>query len=101
MQPTKIIDNHLYGERRNFPNYKDMGHYYFDKLWTTKLLSRKDAYVWLSEEMEIPLNKTHFRMFNDKQCLMAVKICQELLNDLRRLDLDFGVTPLTPQYIIN
>ena len=58
------------------------GHSLFDPLWRgteIKFQSRELAYRWLSNQMEIPKRKTHFGMFNDDQCMKAIKIIEEYL----------------------
>ncbi len=58
------------------------GHSLFDPLWRgteIKFQTRELAYRWLSNQMEIPKIKTHFGMFNDEQCIKAIKIIEEYL----------------------
>ena len=106
--PPKTVVNWLnesdwekYKERRRFESWRQKGHFYFDKIWNeAKVLSREDAYKWLAEKLGVPENKAHFRNLDKEQCKKAIWICQQLLNDLRRLDLDFGDEPITPFYIL-
>lgn len=59
---------------------KHEGHLYFEPLYKEKAVfsSRSKAYEWLSEKMGLPIEQTHFGMFNNEQCRMAIKFCQEL-----------------------
>lgn len=108
MKPPKTIRNEFnevemrkYGERRRFESYRSKAHFYFDKIWReAKLIPRNDAYTWLANRMNITRAEVHFSKMNSKRCEEAIEICQQLLNDNRRLDLDFGVEPITPFYIL-
>ncbi len=59
---------------------KSQGHSTFDPLWKNKIhfKNQKDAYMWLSERMNLPIGLTHFGMFDNEQCLNAIKYCNEL-----------------------
>ena len=88
-------------EKTKFKTFKDKGHYYFDKIWReAKLRERQECYDWLGRMMGLDSRQAHFSMFNYDQCKQAIYHCQQLLNDNRRLDLDFGVEPITPFYTL-
>jgi len=76
-------------------------HLYFDKIWKTKQMKRHDAYKWLSDKLNIPKEYTHIGMFSIKTCKDVVYYSKQLLNDLRRLELDFGQEPKTQYYELN
>lgn len=61
--------------------WKSKGHNTFDPLWKTKthFETRVDAYQWLSEKMELPIELTHFGMFTIEQCRQAINFCEELI----------------------
>lgn len=63
---------------------KYLGHNAFDPLWKDKIhfQNQQDAYKWLSNKMNIPLEFTHFGMFTIEQCIEALKYCDELKNNL-------------------
>ncbi len=89
-------------ERRRFDTYRDKAHFYFDKIWQENgMLSREVAYEWLAQMLDISEPKAHFRLMNKQQCKDAIYFCQQILNDNRRCDLDYGVEPITPFYILN
>lgn len=62
---------------------KNKGHNTFDPLWKSKtqFKTQKDAYQWLSEKMELPLEYTHLGMFTNEQCIAAINFCNQLLNE--------------------
>ena len=63
-------------------SFKSQGHDSFDPLWKERKIfkSRKKAYEWLSEEMNLPIEFTHFGMFSVAQCIKAIEKCKELSN---------------------
>ena len=74
---------------------KKEAHKYFDLIWKTKQMTRTEAYQWLSNSLNTPKDYTHIGMFNVKSCQDVVFYSKQLLNDLRRLDLDMGAEPKT------
>lgn len=109
MKPKRTIVNDInfdetmkFKERRRFETFKDKGHFYFDKLWREhKIFSREKAYEWLANMLDVEESEAHFSVMSNEMCEYAVYFCQQLLNDLRRLDLDWGDEPITPFYILN
>ncbi len=87
-------------ERRRFYTYKYKAHFYFDKIWIEKHLTREEAYEWLARMLHITESEAHFSNLSNEQCKEAIFFCQQILNDLRRLDLDCGFEPSTPFYIL-
>ena len=59
---------------------KSEGHAVFDPLWKERKIfkSRKKAYEWLSKEMNLSIEFTHFGMFSVAQCIEAIKKCKGL-----------------------
>jgi hypothetical protein len=57
--------------------WKKAAHAAFDPLWKYGRFKgyRNAAYGWLSEQMELPVDKTHIGMFDVAQCKKAVQIC--------------------------
>lgn len=54
---------------------KQAAHEAFDILWKeTPIMSRKAAYVWLSAELSLSLDKTHIGMFDVNQCNKVVEL---------------------------
>lgn len=77
---------------------KKQAHLYFDQVWKTGQMERNKAYTWLSQTLNIERDKTHIGMFDEKLCRDCAYFSKQLLNDLRRLDLDFGEEPKTLYY---
>jgi hypothetical protein len=70
----RLADNEL---RR----WKKEAHVNFDRLWKHGNMTRGEAYVWLSRQMDIPVSETHIGMFDVAQCKQVVSI---MLNYVRR-----------------
>jgi hypothetical protein len=73
-------------------------HEYFDKIWKLKVMDRSEAYKWLSDVLNLPPEYTHIGMMGEKKAKDVVYFSKQLLNDNRRLDLDFGAEPVTPYF---
>ncbi|HMN32143.1 MAG TPA: zinc-finger-containing protein [Chitinophagaceae bacterium] len=61
--------------------WKMKGHGEFDPLHKAPnphFENSKSAYQWLSKEMNIEINYTHFGMFTIEQCQQAIALCQQL-----------------------
>ena len=60
--------------------WKIAAHKAFDPMWKYGKFAghRNDAYAWLSEQMELPRELTHFGMFDIDQCRKAIYIINNL-----------------------
>ena len=50
----------------------------FDVLWKKTKLSRTQAYSWLSNQMGLPIEKTHIGMFEIEQCQKVIEIVSNI-----------------------
>lgn len=50
-------------------------HKAFDTIWRQSVMSRTQAYAWLSKEMNVPPAKCHIGMFDMDQCRRVVALC--------------------------
>lgn len=57
---------------------RSLAHKSFDNLWKNKKMSRDEAYRLLSKEMNLPKEKTHIGMFNEKQCRKVLEIIVDI-----------------------
>lgn len=94
-EPEKALGRLANSELRH---WKKEAHAYFDVIWKEKNLTRVEAYKWLSENLNLPSEYTHIGMFSVKTCIEVVDLSKMILNDLRRLDLDFGAEVNRPHY---
>ena len=53
-------------------------HNSFDRLWKkpTRIMSRFEAYKWLSKQMGLEIEDTHIAMFESEQCQNVVKLAR-------------------------
>ena len=61
-------------------------HERFDRLWKDKLMTRKDAYKWLSEQLKIPFEYTHIGNFNTATCVLAQLISLQKYDELKKIN---------------
>jgi hypothetical protein len=54
---------------------KNLAHTAFDPIWKENLMSRSNAYGWLSKQLNIPKHKCHIGMFDIETCKNVVQIC--------------------------
>ena len=87
-------------EPKRFGKIRDAGHYFFDKLWHVHGMDRDWCYWWLGQRLNLTEEQAHFFLMNDYNVRWAIYYCRQLLNDLRRLDQDWGDDPKTPFYIL-
>ena len=71
--------------------WKKEAHKYFDIIWKEKYEKRGKLYEHLSKHLKIPVKYCHIGMFSIKTCKKVVDWSKMILNDLRRLDMDFDV----------
>ena len=73
-------------------------HLRFDKRWKNGRLKkrrrkRSEAYVWLAEKLEIPIEQCHIGMFDEKMCERAL----DALGKTTKSEIDFGFTRYEPE----
>lgn len=51
-------------------------HEAFDPLWRSRKMGRREAYSWLSVQMDLPSEQTHIGMMTRAQALAVVRHCQ-------------------------
>lgn len=71
--------------------WKKEAHKYFDLIWKEGHEKRGEVYKNLANHLKIPVEYCHIGMFSVKTCQEVVDWSKMILNDLRRLDMDFGV----------
>ena len=54
-------------------------HKCFDELWESDLMSRKEAYIWLAEQLQIPVEECHIGLFTVKQCQKVKHLCSNFI----------------------
>lgn len=54
--------------------WKKRAHFYFDQLWKSKIMTRGQAYKWLSIQLEKSSAETHIGMFGVSDCKRVVDV---------------------------
>ena len=78
--------------------WKKEAHKYFDMIWKEGHEKRGALYGHLSLILGIPPEYCHIGMFSVETCKRVVDWSKMILNDLRRLDMDFGIDVKRPHY---
>jgi zinc-finger-containing domain/Topoisomerase DNA binding C4 zinc finger len=60
-------------------------HQMFDQIWKGGRMTRKQAYLWLAEQMDLPATKAHIGLFNVEQCRRVIDIVNETLTEEEQL----------------
>lgn len=55
---------------------RKQAHNLFDKLWKDGIMTRTNAYVWLSTELNINKEDCHIGMFGDELCIKTIKLIE-------------------------
>lgn len=58
-------------------------HRYFDELYKRGLMTRREAYKWLSDQLGLPPEYTHIGMFNPETCAKVVDVSKKYLLTMR------------------
>lgn len=67
---------------------KSKTHRAFDPLWKDKHMSRAEAYLWLSQKLNIPRVECHIGMFDLNLCKRAEMVASNKLASLAFGDID-------------
>lgn len=82
---TEIPLGRLANERLR--TLKKEAHRQFDPIWKSGLMSRREAYKWLADMLNIPLDECHIGMFDIKMCQKVIHLCKrqdnEVINEYR------------------
>lgn len=64
---------------RELRNKRIRTHKVFEKIWQNNLMSKKEAYRWMTYMMGIPFDMGHIGKFSEYRCDELVKICEDIL----------------------
>ena len=56
-------------------------HKMFDSVWKNNIMTRKEAYRWLSYELCLGFEQTHIANFSSYMCDKAIEVCKKLLKN--------------------
>ena len=60
-------------------------HHYFDRLYLSGLMSRREAYVWLADQISAPLSEAHIGQMGKYYCQEVIKRSKKLLEEQERI----------------
>ena len=66
---------------RELREYKKMAHAEFDKIWRLGIMKRREAYEWLSNQMQLSKDLCHIGMFDVAQCQKVIEICKTFIDE--------------------
>ena len=55
-------------------------HKYFNQIYYRGIMTKQEAYQWLSEFMGLPMDSTHIGMMGEYYCQMVIDECQKVLS---------------------
>ena len=84
----------------NLRTLKIEAHKYFDMIWQLGYMKRKVAYHWLALKLNIHPKYCHIGMLGEAKTKDVIYYSKQFLNDMCRLDLDFGDKPKTQYFEI-
>ena len=59
-------------------------HRYFNQLYERGIMSKREAYEWLSQMIGLPMSKTHIGMMGEYYCELVIEESKKLLGGTRR-----------------
>ncbi|MGL4631546.1 MAG: zinc-finger-containing protein [Leadbetterella sp.] len=65
---------------RELREMKKDAHRYFDFIWESGIMSRRDAYRKLSIYLGLPIEYTHIGMFSTETCKKVIEFSKEIIN---------------------
>jgi len=60
-------------------------HQYFDRLYLSGIMTRKEAYVWLAGSLQIPMSQTHIGHLGKYYCRQVIEESKRLLDNRQKL----------------
>lgn len=69
-------------------NLKKEAHRQFDPIWKSGLMTRKAAYKWLADRLNIPYEECHIGWFDIEMCNKVIHLCKyqdnPVINEYRK-----------------
>jgi hypothetical protein len=84
--------------QQSLKGLKDQAHKYFDMLWKHGYIERNAGYEYLACWLGVPEPQAHMSKMDKDKCKQVIECSIQMLNDMRRLDLDFDAPINHPYY---
>lgn len=56
---------------------RGLAHAKFDLIWKRKLMTRREAYLWLQEQMQMTEAQAHMEHMNAEQCAAVIRCVEK------------------------
>ena len=63
---------------------RKIAHSYFDRLYKTGIMSKQDAYRWLSDLLQAPLSEAHIGYLGEYYCKQVIEESKKILSRHRQ-----------------
>ena len=63
-------------------------HKHFDKIHKLGIMSRKDAYVWLADKLNLPMSHAHIGYFSEYHCKLIIEESDKLVAYFEKIRLN-------------
>ena len=70
-------------------NKRIRAHRVFDQVWKSNLMTKKEAYRWMTYKMGITFDMGHIGNFSEYRCDELMRICKEVLSN-NNIELPIG-----------
>jgi len=69
-------------------------HQYFDRLYQTGIMSRKEAYEWLAGMLQMPISQTHIGYLGEYYCQRVIEESKRILDNRRKVHGGWSTFPV-------
>lgn len=80
--------------------WRHQAHKYFDIIWMEGHVERDLLYGHLADYLKLSKEECHIKLFDVEKCKEVIDWSKRILNDLRRLDMDFGIEVKRKHYCL-
>ena len=66
---------------RKLRSLRNEAHRYFNQIYYRGIMSKQEAYKWLSDLLGLPMASTHIGMMGEYYCQLVIEECQKVLDN--------------------
>lgn len=60
---------------RELRHKRQLAHMAFNQLWESRLMTKKQAYLWLQAKLNLPESEAHIARFSERRCQQVIDLC--------------------------
>ncbi len=75
----------VYLQIRKLRAMRTEAHRYFNQIYYRNIMSKREAYEWLSEILGLPISKTHIGQMGEYYCQLVIDESKKLLNGEKQI----------------